>query len=337
MSDALNALFHPFAKGLLPRPQPGRGFFLRAEGPLDPDWRAALLCEQSFKPAYEALRRDGLTVVPELSGDGYDLGLCLITKHKTETLANFARAWAALRPGGILVCAGGNDVGAGSIERTVKTAVGEVAALSKSHCKVFWAERGDTVPPTLAAWAEAGRMQQVAETGCWSRPGLYNWNKVDAGSALLVEHFPADLKGRVADLGAGWGYLSLALLARAPKIASLDLFEAEWHAIEAAKANLTHPPGSTRLGFHWHDVAAGLPRAAFECVVMNPPFHQGKATDIDLGRAFIANAAAALVPGGRLLFVANRQLPYEPVVAAHFRSQTTLAETSLYKVILAHT
>ncbi|EPY02599.1 rRNA (guanine-N(2)-)-methyltransferase [Magnetospirillum fulvum MGU-K5] len=335
MSDALNALFHPFAKGLLPRPQPGRGVFLRAEGPLDPDWRNALLCEQSFKPAHEALRRDGCTVVPTFEGDGYDLGLCLLTKHKTETLANLGRAWAALRPGGVLVCAGGNDVGAGSIERALKTAIDGVSSLSKSHCKVFWAERGDTIPPALAAWAEAGQMQQGTETGCWSRPGLYNWNKVDAGSALLVEHLPADLTGRVADLGAGWGYLSLALLARAPKIASLDLFEAEWHAVEAARANLAHSSASARLGFHWHDVAAGLPTAAFDWVVMNPPFHQGKATDIDLGRAFITNAAAALAPGGRLLFVANRQLPYEPVVAAHFRRQTTLAETGLYKVIEA--
>lgn len=337
MSDALTALFHPFAKGLLARPQPKRGFFLRAEAPLEPDWRHALLCEQSFKPAHEALGRDGCTVVPTLTGDGYDLGLCLLTKHKIETLANLGRAWTALRPGGVLVCAGGNDVGAGSIERALKTATGGVSSLAKSHCKVFWAECGDTVPPALAAWAEAGRMQQVAETGCWSRPGLYNWNKVDAGSALLAEHFPADLKGRVADLGAGWGYLSRTLLARAPQIASLDLFEAEWHAIEAAKANLAAPPSPARLGFHWHDVAAGLPPAAFDWVVMNPPFHQGKATDIDLGRAFIANAAAALVPGGRLLFVANRQLPYEPVVAAHFRSQTTLAETGVYKVILART
>jgi len=335
MSDALTALFHPFAKGLLPRPQPGRGFFLRAEGPLAPDWRAALLCEQSFKPAHDALRRDGGTVVPTLDGEGYDLGLCLLTKHKAETLANLGRAWAALRPGGFLVCAGGNDVGAGSIERAFKTAIGGVSALSKSHCKVFWTERGDTVPPTLAAWAEAGRMQQVAETGCWSRPGLYNWNKVDAGSALLTEHFPADLGGRVADLGAGWGYLSRMLLDRTPEITSLDLFEAEWHAIEAARANLATSPASVRLGFHWHDVAAGLPPAGFDWVVMNPPFHQGKATDIDLGRAFIANAAAALAPGGRLLFVANRQLPYEPVVAAHFRAQTTLGETGVYKVILA--
>jgi len=335
MSESLTALFYPFTKGLLPRPQPGRGFFLRAEGPLAPDWRALLHCEQGFKPAYEALRRDGVTVVPELTGDGFDLGLCLMTKHKAETLANLGRGWAALRPGGLLVCAGSKDVGVGSIERAFKAAVGGLCSLSKSHGKVFWAERGDTIPSALAAWADAGRMQQVPETGCWSRPGLYNWNKVDAGSALLVEHIPADLTGRVADLGAGWGYLSLALLDRAPAIASLDLFEADWHAVEAAKANLARSNASAQRTVHWHDVAAGLPKAAFDMVLMNPPFHQGKATDIDLGRAFIATAAESLAPNGRLLFVANRQLPYEQVVAARFRTSATLAETGLYKVILA--
>ncbi|HTH16432.1 MAG TPA: class I SAM-dependent methyltransferase [Magnetospirillum sp.] len=332
MSDAVKALQHPFATGLLPRPR-GHAFFLRAETDpeLDDGWRRALVCEQSFKPAYESLRAAGFTVEAELPDDGYELGLCLMTKHKAETLANVARAWRALKPGGVLVCAGGNDVGAGTIQKAFAQAVGELSTLSKHHCKVFWAKRGDAVPPAMAEWEAAGALQKVPATGCWSRPGLYNWNKVDEGSALLVRHLPADLAGRAADLGAGWGYLSLELLKRCPAIVSLDLFEAEWQGLRAARANLEG--AAARLDFHWHDVAAGLPRRAFDVVVMNPPFHSGRATDVDLGRAFVANALAALVPGGRLLMVANRQLPYEAILQANSRRWSMLAETGVYKVI----
>lgn len=335
MSDVLKALLLPFSNGSLPPPRAGRGFFLRAEAgaALDEEWRRSLVCEQSFKPDYDRLQSLGFRVEREIAGDGFDLGLCLLTKHKMENFANLDRAWQALRPGGMLVCAGGNDVGAGSVERALRAAVGTAGSLSKHHCKVFWTERTDSRLP--ADWARAGRLQVVPETGSWSRPGLYNWNKVDAGSALLVEHLPPDLSGRVADLGAGWGYLSLKLLERFDAIASLDLFEAEWHAIEAARANLAPRRDSARLAFHWQDVTAGLPKGAFDAIVMNPPFHVGKSTDIDLGRAFISAAAEALAPRGRLVFVANQQLPYESVVSARFRAVQTIAVRGGFKVFQA--
>jgi 16S rRNA (guanine1207-N2)-methyltransferase len=70
-------------------------------------------------------------------------------------------------------------------------------------------------------------------------------------------------------------------------------------------------------------------------IVSNPPFHQGRADLPELGRAFIASAADALVPDGRLFIVANRHLPYEAVLAARFRDVRTLATQEGFKVIEA--
>ncbi|MGL1465745.1 methyltransferase, partial [Vibrio parahaemolyticus] len=85
----------------------------------------------------------------------------------------------------------------------------------------------------------------------------------------------AEIGGRVADLGAGWGYLSCRLLDSAARPARLDLYEAEAAALAAARTNLA--PLATRrgvpVGFHWADVTAGLPAAAHDWVLMNPPFH----------------------------------------------------------------
>jgi len=338
MSNALTALLSPFVTGQLTLPPSARAFLLRAESGigLTDTWRDALVCEQAFKPSFDQLRGDGFQVERELSGDGFDVGLCLLSKHKAETLANLGRAWRMLRPGGLLVCAGAADIGAGSITRALAATGVAMGSLSKAHCKVFWTRRTADTPAALTAWAEAGRLQWLTELGIYSRPGLYNWDSIDAGSALLAERWPAAVGGRVADLGAGWGYLSARLLETGHPVTTLDLFEADGRALEAAQANLSRQESTTaRIGYHWHDVAAGLPNAAYDWVVMNPPFHQGKATDIDLGRAFIAAAAGALVPGGRMVMVANRQLPYEPVLQASFAGWRTLIETTTYKVIEA--
>ena len=42
--------------------------------------------------------------------------------------------------------------------------------------------------------------------------GIFSADHIDPGSALLAEHLPKNLRGRVADLGAGWGFLSRAAL-----------------------------------------------------------------------------------------------------------------------------
>lgn len=333
ISNTAKALSFAFDQLFATPPAPDTAFFLRAE-PLDGAaqvWQRGILNQQSFKPMHERLQEEGCAVSPDLDGAGFDLGLLLITKHKQENLANLAKAWTALRPGGRLICVGGNDVGISSIEKAFKSVFEQPASLSKHHCKVLWGLRGETAPDSLAQWAEAGRLQQLPSLGCWSQPGIYNWNKIDTGSALLVQNLPDDLRGRAADLGAGWGYLSQQLLQRCPKIASIDLYEAEALALNAAKTNLT----SGAASFHWHDVTQGLPKAAFDLVVMNPPFHDGKAVDIDLGRAFVTSAAQALVPGGRLFMVANRQLPYEEILTSEFSTHALLQETGVYKVMSA--
>src|SRR3546814_20196850 len=118
-----------------------------------------------------------------------------------------------------------------------------------------------------------------------SRPGVFAWDRIDAASVLLAEQLPADLRGHAADLGAGWGYLSVELLQRCPGITALDLFEAEARALELARVNLAPFATRAKLGFHWHDVTAGLAQR-FDVIVHNPPFHaQGRPDARRVGKA----------------------------------------------------
>ena len=116
-----------------------------------------------------------------------------------------------------------------------------------------------------------------------------------------------------------------------------DLYEADHGALELARLNLARPdhanPG-VQLGFHWHDVSSGLP-GRYNFIVTNPPFHQGREDLPELGRAFIAAAAQALLPGGRLWLVANRHLPYEAALASGFKKVRVVEMRDGFKVIEA--
>src|SRR5262249_9751965 len=158
--------------------------------------------------------------------------------------ANIARGWALLADGGSLVCAGANDDGAASLEKHVGRAFGLGGALSKFHCRVFWFTRGGRNPPDyLRALAEL----QPVRDGPWvSQPGIFSWDRVDDGSALLARYLPDDLSGHLADFGCGWGYLAREILGQAPGVTRIDLIDAEYRAIEAARANVT----DDRASFH---------------------------------------------------------------------------------------
>jgi 16S rRNA (guanine1207-N2)-methyltransferase len=220
------------------------------------------------------------------------------------------------------------------VEQKVADALTLSGSLVKFHCRTFWTTKRDQAPPQ--DWSQQDRLELNVE-GTWlTRPGIFSWNKVDEGSRLLLDSLPDDIRGEVADLGAGWGYLSLSVAARYPDITRLDLYEAELLALEAAQANFARSGIAANVGFHWQDVTAGLgPHRHYDVIVMNPPFHSDKATDVALGQAFITSAARALRPGGRLMMVANRQLPYEAILQQSFAQVTSQRETPLFKILFA--
>lgn len=337
---ALETLMLPFADGTLAWPCEGALFLRARDGwPLHERPLPGLVCEQSFRPDAEALQRSGFELQsPEDVGEAhYPLVLVLPPRQRDEARALFARALACLQPGGIAAAAMANDAGAKSGEADLARIAGPLVSRSKHKCRVFWAQPGAAAgDAALAAqWRTLDAPRAIAGGRFVSRPGVFAWDRIDPASALLAEHLPSTLRGHAADLGAGYGYLSVELLQRCAGITALDLYEAEARALELARDNLAPFASRAALDFRWHDVTAGLPRR-YDVIVSNPPFHaQGSGARPDIGHRFITAAAQALQPGGRLWLVANRQLPYESVLDASFGSVRIVAQREGFKVVEA--
>lgn len=334
----VRALLHPFDRDLLDLP--GRAFLLRAQA--DPallEWRGRLVCQQGFKPAHDRLVAAGFTTVASLAAGAepgpFDTGLVLLSHHKGEARAQLVQGLAAVAAGGLLVAAGANSSGAASLQKEAAAAFGLVGALSKHQARVFWLRAQSAAPgPVAAGWLAAAAPCPVGDTGLVARAGCFSPDHVDPGSALLAAHLPADLAGIGADLGAGWGFLAARVLAQRPKVERLDLFEAEALAVDDARVNLAGFGPRARL--LWHDVRAGLPPGSrYDFIVTNPPFHDGARADPAIGQDFIAAAAAALRPRGRLVLVANVHLPYEAGLRQRFARVDLLAQADGFKVLVA--
>jgi 16S rRNA (guanine1207-N2)-methyltransferase len=312
---------------------PPRALFIGAQPHPELESWPDLTGWQPLKPLADAWGKAGFLRVDEIPDARWPVVLVLPGKSRDETLLWFALAKDRLEPGGRIVAAMPNTAGASRFEKELAQAAGNISSIQKHKCRAFHAvDDGSWNEETLETWRSLGGCREVSGTPYLTQAGVFSSEHIDPGSILLARNLPANLRGRVADLGAGWGYLSDIALDRSPGIECIDLFEADSRALACAKRNLVRH--GSRAVFHWHDVTTGLPDT-YDAILMNPPFHTGQDTDVDLGRAFLTAAAASLKRNGRLHLVANRQLPYEAVLDSLRLDWRKVAEDKTYKVIAA--
>lgn len=270
----------------------------------------------------------GSTSLESLADGSVDAAMIYAPPGVIERRYALAQALRALKVGGRLDVMGPKDKGGSRLKKELQAFGLEVNESSKAHhrrCVVIRPESVQGLDEAIAA----GALQVVKGLDAWSQPGVFAWDRIDAGSLLLAEHLPA-LKGAGADLGCGYGALSTVVL-RSPAVTALTLIDLDRRAVEAARRNIE----DVRASFHWADLRTVDANGDLDFVVMNPPFHDGGAEDRALGQAFIRQAAAMLKRGGTLWMVANRHLPYEAELKSAFKRVTPLEEGGGFKLFEA--
>lgn len=331
--DAVKTLFHPFVTDVLTPPaKDERVLFLGAETGYDlPEgFDAAITAVQGFKPLYNALVKRGVEAQPFAEGDGYDMTLVLMSRHRGASENYLADAVRRTRPGGRIVVAGAKEDGVQSLRKRVAALGIETEHLAKYHAQAFWFAQPNDADAVIAAFTqpEATILDRFA-----TAPGMFSHGEADPGSVFLARYLPKGFTKLAADFGAGWGFLADALYQASPGIEGIDLYEADHAALQTARRNLDAGAPALSARYFWHDLAREAVKHRYDLIIMNPPFHEGHAAEPQLGQAMIKTAASALRPGGELLLVANRGLPYEPVLGELFKTSNEVARNARYKVL----
>ena len=286
--------------------------------------KARVVVLTGFKPDIDHFQAQGYRMERGQPSAAPSAAVVCLPRARAQALALIAQASALLPAGAPILVDGQKTDGIDSVLKLARAAgfaLGEV--ISKAHGKACTLDAG----PQPAGWAAAPCQ---IEGGFVTLPGVFSADAPDRGSVLLAAALPEKLYGRVADLGAGWGYLARAILTRAD-VKSLDLVEADRAALDCAAANVTDP----RARFHWADATRFKPAQPWDAVVMNPPFHISRAADPELGAAFLRAAHRGLLPGGTLWLVANRHLPYDRILTPLFRTVEEIGGDAVFRLIRA--
>lgn len=330
MQPSLETLFLPLEHGdVSPK---GRVLFLGAAAHphlkhLDADlW-------QPFKPLAAGAAAADIPAGP------YALALVHLPKQVEEAKYWLALALERLEEGGILLAAAANDAGGARIEGWFDALGIESTSLPKNKSRAVWGVKTG-IPAILEDWKKNGavRAKDIGDGLVFqTQPGLFSWDRIDPASRLLTANLPPALSGKVADFGCGTGYLSYRALENFPKIAALTLVEADARALVCAQKNLENVRAGRDVLPLWHDATKNLPDPSlqFDHILINPPFHMGKKTDIGIGTSFLSTAAAHLKKNGALSLVANVHLPYEPVLETLFKNVKQVAIDGGFKILRA--
>lgn len=253
-----------------------------------------------------------------------------------------AEAFRALAVGGVCLLAGANDEGAKPAAKLLAQVFGH-ARLDAQHsgCRLLVATKRSDAPLDASGisspWLEQQRFHEVPVSvgddrfSLFTRPGVFSWEHLDEASAILADTMRIAAGESVLDLGCGSGVLGV-LAARQSGSGRVLLLDADADAVRCAQQTAIAAQ-CRHVEARASDVAEAAGEESFDVVLSNPPFHLGKNIDLTIPRAFIEQAYAHLVPGGRLYLVANRTLPYERLIDECFGEVRTAHDGRRFKVI----
>lgn len=296
----------------------------------------------SFRAVEMLCRVPGLevseAVYPDPAAHGpADVALLVSAKGRDHVRAALWTAAHALRPGGRLYVAGANAGGAKSAIKDAAALCGDAPVLGfKSSHRIACAVRPQTLclPPDWddpAAPHTRTLARPEGEYQIVTMPGVFSWDHLDDGTALLLDHLRVEPGAAVLDVGCGYGIIGLAAARAGAR--RVVLVDDDLLAVRCARASVDVNGLGDRCTVLPSDLTGAVRDRQFDLVVSNPPFHQGIDVTTSTAGRLIYAARDVLRPGGRIVIVANRFLPYDRTLREVFGNVTTLAETGRYYVL----
>ena len=274
---------------------------------------AVLPHRREWKEAVGA-RVDAVSLPDRIEGEEFQQAVVHLQKGRAATQQGLNAAWRHLETGGRLLLVGANELGVKSAVKRLAAELQQSAQIvaNRARARVVAFSKADSAGPALPQVSGFRVTTPGDAFAVHSAVGVFSADGVDRGTQLLLDHLDfVDAPHSILDLGCGLGLLGLAALRRWPTSSAI-MADVDRRAVAAAERNAAELALTERSRVVWWDATSELPPVAqSDLVLLNPPFHAGKAVDLDPPRAMFRAIEQVLAPGGSALIVANRTLPYE--------------------------
>ncbi|MBD3192254.1 MAG: methyltransferase [Candidatus Heimdallarchaeota archaeon] len=137
-----------------------------------------------------------------------------------------------------------------------------------------------------------------------SQSGIFNWQKVDTGSELLLEksRLPNNSGAEILDLGCGYGLLGIAIAKACPTV-KVTLTDINRLAVRLAKENCKRNRVEKNTAVKKGHLYEPVKKQLFDLIITNPPISAGK----KVLRELTAKAPPHLKPEGSLQLVVPKK------------------------------
>jgi len=260
-----------------------------------------------------------------------------ISKEKPVVHHIINEAWRVLAPGGELVLSGLKQEGIKTFIERAGGLFGNAQSRKVGTVYLGTALKHHAAPapePLDSKHYSALRLIETPQLDFYSKPGLFGWDKIDQGSAFLVEQLPRILQGAgrqptsLLDLGCGYGYLS---------IMTRDLALERRVATDNNAAALLAMARNAEYYALPVDVVAddcgGQLAPGFDLILCNPPFHQGFSVDGALADKFLRQTRRLLSAQGMAVFVVNQFIALERAAQKYFQVIEPAGRNPSFKLI----
>ncbi|WP_096085788.1 class I SAM-dependent methyltransferase [Agaribacterium haliotis] len=298
----------------------------------------------------------------EASAGSFQLCALRVGKEKLCVHRALNLCLGHLRPGGELLLIGRKDDGIKAYVDKCKKQLGMTGKIKK-HGELYCATL-EPGPDTLASSTEQRKhthehqhqhhkhaqlddgpyetFRAVAELELGgkryqieSKPGVFGWKKLDAGSLFLIDQLDIAGLSQLAqngasalDLGCGSGLLSFA--ADALGFKNIVASDNNAAAISACQHNFQlNKINATCIA----DDAGKNLNQQFDFIICNPPFHKGKAHSQELSASFARAIADRLKQKGQAWLVCNAFVGIEKQFKQLNMSSSTVANNKSFKVL----
>ncbi|QJC31196.1 methyltransferase [Enterobacteriaceae endosymbiont of Macroplea mutica] len=258
----------------------------------------------------------------------YNVLIFFWTKNKRESVFLFTKSVCNLLYNSSIFIIGKNNSGINSINNINTLNIIFHKIISARKCSIYHAIYKEKISFNINDYWEFYIFQNKI---IYNLPGMFNSNKLDLGSKLLITTLKSNMQGNILDLGCGSGIITTILYD------NIKINKTKLYAVDKdAKAILASK--KTLLINHIHNVNIFPSNLfshinnKFDLIISNPPFHNGRPYSLNCIYTILYNFKKYLKYKGEFRFVGHNCIPYKKILHSLLLNFTILSKNNKYTV-----